>query len=157
MTQRSEKNIVMAKIVVGTTIERPADEVWKFMLDVPSLPKWIPGLLEGKVTSEGPIGVGTTLQVKNTAWPHQVEFRITEFEPGRKSVMDVTSPPMMKGTRETFALESAEGKTKLSLTLDLKLHGFYSLVGPFVVPSQRKGGETEVGNLKRVLESGSKS
>jgi len=143
----------MAKIAASTTIERPTDEVWKFMLDVSSLPKWIPGLLEGKVTSEGPIGIGTTLQVKNSAWPKQAEFRITEFEPGRKSVMEVTSPPMMKGTRETFALENAEGKTKLSLTLDMKLNGFYSLVGPFVVPSQRKIAETEIGNLKRVLES----
>lgn len=147
----------MAKIVVSSTIERPTDEVWKFMLDASSWQKWIPGLLQGKVTSEGPIGMGTTLQVKNSAWPHSVEFRISEFEPGRKSVMEVTSPPMMKGTRETFTLENAEGKTKLNLTLDLKLHGFYSLVGPFVVPSQRKGGETEVGNLKRELESGSKS
>ena len=146
----------MAKIVASTTIERPTDEVWNFLLDAPSWKKWIPGLLEGKVTSEGPIGMGTTLQVKNKAWPHQFEFRITEFEPGRKSTMDVTSPHMVRGSRETFALENAEGKTKLSLTLDLKLHGFYSLVGPFVVPSQRKGGETEVGNLKRVLESGSK-
>ena len=147
----------MAKIVASTTIERPTDEVWKFMLDVSSLPKWIPGLLEGKVTSEGPIGMGTTLQVKNSSWPKQAEFRITEFEPGQKSVMEVTSPPMIRGSIETFALENTEGKTKLSLTFDMKLNGFYSLIGPFVVPSQRKIAETEVGNLKRVLESESKS
>ena len=147
----------MAKIMASTTIERPTDEVWKFLLDESNMPKWIPGLLEEKVTSAGPIGMGTTLQVKNKAWPHQFEFRITEFEPGRKSTMEVTSPHMVRGSIETFALENADGKTKLNLTFDLKLNGVYSLLGPFVVRSNRKAAETEVGNLKRVVESGSKS
>jgi len=148
---------IVAKIVASTMIERPTNEVWNFMLDVSSLPKWIPGLLEGKVTSEGPIGMGTTLQVKNSAWPKLVEFRITEYEPGRKATMDITFPQAARGSRETFALENAEGKTKLNLTFDMKLNGLYSLVGPFVVPSQRKIAKTEVGNLKRVMESGAKS
>jgi len=148
---------IVAKIVASTTIERPTDEVWSFMLDASNMPKWIPGFLEEKVTSAGPIGMGTTLQVKNSAWPHLVEFRITEYEPGRKSTMEVASPSMMKGSRETFALENAEGKTKLSLTMDMKLNGIYSLLGPFVGRSLRKGGETEVRNLKRTLESGIKS
>jgi len=147
----------MAKIQASTTIERPTEEVWNFMLEVSNLPKWVPGLLEGKVTSDGPIGMGTTIQVKNSAWPKLVEFRITEYEPGRKATMDITSPAAARGSRETFALENAEGKTKMSLTFDMKLNGFYSLVGPFVVPSQRKIAETEVGNLKRAVESGSKS
>jgi hypothetical protein len=97
--------------------------------------------------------MGTTLQMKNSASPKLVEFRITEFEPGRKSTMDVTTPQMMRGSRETFALENAEGKTRVNLTMDLKLHGFYTLVGPLVARSMRKGGETELGNLKRILES----
>jgi len=143
----------MAKIEASTTIDRPAEKVWNFMLDVSSLPKWIPGLLEGKVTSEGPIGMGTTLQVKNSAWPKLVEFLITEYEPGRKATMDITFPHAARGSRETFVLENIEGKTKMSLTFDMKLNGLYSLVGPFVAPSQRKIAETEVGNLKRVLES----
>ena len=143
----------MAKIEASTTVDRPVEEVWNFMLDVSSLPKWIPGSLGGKVTSEGPIGMGTTLEMKNSASPKLVEFRITEFEPGRKSTMDVTTPQMMRGSRETFALENAEGKTRVNLTMDLKLHGFYTLVGPLVARSMRKGGETELGNLKRILES----
>jgi carbon monoxide dehydrogenase subunit G len=147
----------MAKIETSTTIDRPVDEVWNFMLDVSSLPKWIPGNIEGKVTSEGPIGVGTTLRMKNSASPKLVEFRITGFEPGRKSTMEVTTPQMMRGSIETFALEDADGMTKVNLSFDMKLHGFYSLVGPLVARSMRKGGETEIGNLKRVLESKAQS
>ena len=146
----------MAKIEASTTIERPSDEVWRFMTDVTKLPQWIPGLLEGKLTSEGPLGVGSTLQVKNSGRPNQIVFRVMEYEPGRKSTMEVTFPHMMSGSRETFALENAEGRTKVNLTLDLKLNGLYPLVGPFIVRSMRKEGETEVGNLKRIVESGNK-
>ena len=147
----------MAKIEACTTIERPTDEVWTFMIDASNLPKWVPGNLEGKVTSEGPLGVGSMLLLKNSAWPKLVEFRITEYEPGRKTTMEVTTPQMIRGSVETFALENAEGRTKVDMTLDLKLNGFSSLLGPFVARSMRKEGEREVGNLKRIMESGSRS
>lgn len=147
----------MTKIEAGTTIARTTDEVWNFMLDVSNGPKWIPGQLEGKVTSDGPIGVGSRIQVKNSAWPHLIEFHVMGYEPGRKITMDVIAPQMMKGSTETFAIEGAEGRTNVTLTMNLKLHGLSSLLGPFVMPSLRKGAVTEVGNLKRILESGDKS
>ena len=143
----------MAKIEASTTVDRPIEKVWNFMIDASNLPKWVPGNLEGRITSEGPIGMGATLQMKNSGWPKLVEFRVTEYEPGRKTTMEVTTPQMIKGSVETFTLENAEGKTKVNMTMDLKLNGLSSLVGPFVARTMKKEGQTEVGNLKRILES----
>jgi uncharacterized membrane protein len=38
----------VAKIEASATVERPTDEVWRFVIDFPSGPKWDPDLLECK-------------------------------------------------------------------------------------------------------------
>lgn len=144
----------MAKIEASIVVDRPVEEVWRFVIDFPNAPKVDPGLIECKVTSEGPLGVGTTLQSRRTTrGANLIVWHVTEYEPGRKLTAEVTSPNMMKGSRNTTTLENAEGKTKLSVAWDLKLNGFYSLLRPFIAPSMRKLCETQVGNLKRVLET----
>ena len=148
----------MAKITASTSIERPAEEVWKLAIDWSKGPQWDPGLVECRVTSEGPLGVGTTLRSKRTTRGlHLAEFRVTEYEPERRLTAEFTSPKMLRGSSETLTFQSAEGRTKVNLAWNLKLNGFYSLLGPFLAPSIKKGAETDLVNLKRILESGSKS
>jgi len=148
----------MAKIEASTTVDRPVDEVWRFAIDWAKGPQWDPGLIECKVTSEGPLGVGSTLQSKRTTrGAHLVVWRVAEYEPGRKLTAEVESPHLMEGSRQTIALENAEGKTKVNQTWDLKLNGFYSLLGPLLARSTKQTCETQLSNLKRVLESEAKS
>jgi len=148
----------MVKIEASVMIDRPIEEVWKFAIDWAKGPQWDPGLLECKVTSEGPLGVGTTLQSKRTTrGAHLVVFRVTEYEPGRKLTAEMTYPQMMRGSSETYTLENAEGKTKVNVAWDMKLNGFYSLLGPLLARSTKKLCETQIGNLKRILESESQS
>ena len=144
----------MAKYGASILVDRPVEEVWRFVIDFPNAPKVDPDLLECKVTSEGPLGVGTTVQSKRTTrGANLVVFHVTEYEPGRKLTAEVRSPNMMKGSRNTTTLENAEGKTKLSIAWDMKLNGFYSMLRPFMARSGRKLCETQVGNIKRVLET----
>jgi len=145
----------MAKIEASVMIDRPVEEVWKFISDLSNNgPKWNPGILEVKQTSAGPLGVGTTLQTKwsSTRMPQAVS-RVTEYEPSRKITAEVTSPQMMRGSRESLSLESIEGKTRFNSEWELKFNGFFRLVGPFQVGSTRRFNETRVGNVKRILES----
>ena len=135
-------------------IDRPAEPVWKFISDNNNAPKWNPGVLELKQTSAGPIGVGTTLLSKWSTRPFLAESRITEYEPNRKITAEVTSPKMMRGTREILGLENIEGKTKLISVWVLKLNGFYRLLAPFRVGGVRRFNEVRVSNVKRILEHG---
>jgi len=148
----------VAKIGASMMIDRPVDEVWRYSIDWSKGPQWDPGLVECKVTSEGPLGVGTTLQSKRTTRGAKlIDFRVAEYEPGRMLTAEVMSPHAMRGTRITQSLESVEGKTKVNIAWDMKLHGFYSLFGPLLAREANKGCETQVGNLKRVIESQAKS
>ena len=144
----------MAKIEASTTVDRPVEDVWRAVIDFPNGPKWDPGLLECKVTSEGPLSVGSTVQSRRTTrGANLVVFRVTEYEPGRKFAAEVMSPRAMRGSRHMETLESVEGKTKYSIAWDLKVNGLYSLLGPLLARSSKKLAETQVGNLKRMVES----
>jgi len=144
----------MAKMEASVIIERPVEEVWKFISDWSNAPKWMPSALEVKQTSAGPLDVGTTLQSRwSTRLLSLGASRVTEYEPGRKITLETTSPQMIRGSRQSFGLENVEGKTKLNSAMETKINGFYRLVGPLLIGRLRKSNEVLVSNVKRILES----
>jgi len=148
----------MAKIEASVLVDRPVEDVWRFIMDWNNAPKWntwreTRGLLEAKMTSEGPPGVGTTIQTRWSTRPHLATSRIIEYEPGRKFAGEVTSPQMIKGTIESLTLETIEAKTKFSSVWELRFNSFARLLGTFQVGRFREFNEARVGNVKRILES----
>jgi len=135
-------------------IDRPVEEVWKFVTDLSKLPKWNPQVLEPRQTSAGPLGVGATAEfgakMRNSMMT--ISMRITEYEPNRRFSFEHTSGPL-KGTTESDSYENIEGKTRFTRTGDLKFRGFYKLVGPFVTPRWRKDVVSSLGKVKRILET----
>jgi uncharacterized protein YndB with AHSA1/START domain len=144
----------MAKFEASVMIDRPVEEVWKFVTDLSKLPKWNTEVLEAKQTSAGPIGVGATLQTRSSNMVSDI--KVVEYEPNRKCTMEFTSGPV-KGTKERSSVENVEGKTRFTRTADLKFSGIYKLVGPFFTPRLKREYAGSVGNLKRILESEAKS
>jgi carbon monoxide dehydrogenase subunit G len=142
----------MAKIEVSTMVDRPAETVWKFVTDYSNFPKIDPDILEFKQTSVGPYAVGTTFEA-NRKKEGKVSFRTMEYDPGRKLSLEVTSPRMMEGSKEIVIIEDVGGKTKLTHVWDLRLGGYYRLMGPFVARSLRKVAGTQVSSIKRILET----
>jgi uncharacterized membrane protein len=150
------------KSEASVMIDRPAEEVWKFITDLSNATKWfIPApLVELRQTSAGPLGVGTTLvesrrvYYKNFTWSD----RVIEDMPNHKFSLEIISGPM-KGTIGTWSIENIEGKTRLTETVNYKLNGFYKLVKPFIGRKAKveKESVTHVGNIKRILESEAQS
>jgi len=60
---------------------------------------------------------------------------------------------MMEGSKESVIIEDIGGRTKLTHAWDLRLGGFYRLIGPLVTRSMRKLAGDQVSNVKRILES----
>ena len=144
----------MAKFEASVMIDRPVEEVWKFLMDLSKLPKWNTGVLEAKQTSAGPLGVGTILQIRSS---NMVGYaRVVEYEPNRRVAFEYPSGPL-KGTMENSSVENVEGKTRFTRTGYPKFSGVYKLVGPFLTPRFKREYVASVGNLKRILESEAKS
>jgi hypothetical protein len=126
------------------------------MTDLSNVPKVEPDCLEVRQTSAGPLGVGTTLEVRRAKMPKVAPERVIEYTPNRKFTFEITSGPA-KRTIVTYSMETIEGKTRFTETADYKLGGFYKLVGPFVARSLKRKGAASVANLKRILESEARS
>ena len=143
----------MAKFETSVMIDRPVEEVWKFVNDLSKLPKWNTEVLEAKQTSAGPLGVGTTLQIRSS---NMVGYaQVVEYGPNRRVAFEYPSGPL-KGTMERSSVENTEGKTRFTRTADLKFSGVYKLVGPLLTPRLKREYVASVGNLKRIVESEAK-
>jgi uncharacterized protein YndB with AHSA1/START domain len=144
----------MAKIEESVLIDRPIEEVWRFITDISKVPKWDTHVLEAKQTSAGPLGLGATLELREKMGNINMTQlqRVIEYEPNRKFSVENTSGPV-KGTIIMFSMETVEGKTRFTSSGDVRFNGFYNLVGPFVTRWLRRAVAGSVGNAKRILES----
>jgi len=142
----------MAKIEASVVVDRPPEKVWKFVFDPSNAPKYDPDIISAKQTSEGPVAVGTTFEA-NRKKEGKVSFRTVEYDPGRKLTWIVTSPRAMEGSKESITLEDMGGKSKVTNAWDLKLGGFYRLMGPFVARSMKKTAVAQGDRIKRILET----
>jgi carbon monoxide dehydrogenase subunit G len=144
----------VAEFGASVVINRPVEDIWKFVTDLSNASECFVRTVEFKQTSPGPIGVGATLlhrTVKRTFTGH-----VTEYEPNRRFTTEATSGPI-KGSKEVFSFEAVDGKTRLTYTGYLEGNGFYKLIGPFILGRSVRQGKAEcesrVNNIKRILES----
>jgi len=142
----------VAKIETSIVIDRPAETVWKFVADPSNASKYDHDIISAKQTSDGPVAVGTTFE-ENRRKEGKSTFRTAEYDPGRSWTWVVTSPRAMEGSKMNIVVEDIGGKTKLTNTTELKLGGFYRLMGPFVARSLRKIQGAQANQVKRILET----
>lgn len=140
-----------AKAVV---IDRPVEDVWRFMLDISNMPRWEDGGAEWRQTSEGPINVGTTFQYSvPILGRHLVGHHIVvEFDPHRKFTVEAIDG-FGRGTRISYVMESVEGgKTRLRRLTNVEFHGLAKLLRPFQAMAVKRAGRIEAENVKHLLE-----
>ena len=67
-------------------INQPVDKVFTYATDPNKLPEWGEGIQDVELTSEGPMGVGTTYIVKNKVGRQVQEFNneVIIYEPTQK-------------------------------------------------------------------------
>ena len=145
----------MVNVEVSVMIDRPVEEVWKFITDLSKVPTWDTRVLEMKQTSTGLLGVGSTGEFREKMRNMTISIRITEYDPNRRCSFEHTSGPM-KGSIMTESIENIEGKTRFTFSHDLKLSGFYKLLG-VMKGRMRREVVASLNNAKRILESEAKS
>jgi len=145
----------MVNVEASVMIDRPVEEVWKFIMDLSKVSTWDTGVLEVKQTSTGPPGVGSTCDIREKMRNMTISMRVTEYEPNRRFSFEHTSGPM-KGSIITESIENIDGKTRFTFSHDLKLSGFYKLLG-VMKGRMRREVVVILNNAKRILESEAKS
>jgi len=144
----------MAKIQERVIINRPPEEVWKFLTDLSNLPKWDSGVLEAKQTSPEPLGVGSTFLTRHRWITYY--FRCSEYEPNHRFSFEFSQGPM-KGAKASVNLETIEEKTSATFAIDPKIGGVLKLFGPYLNRNLRGHNRESAATVKRILESKAQS
>lgn len=134
-------------------INRPIEEVFFYMTDPEKMSLWMSELVEAKQTSEGPVGVGTTVSAVAKPLGRRVEStqEVTGYESNRRFAFKSTSGPLK--TEEEFSFESDADGTKVTRTTKGEFGGFFKMAEPLFVRMLTRQFETNFANLKDLLEA----
>jgi uncharacterized membrane protein len=145
----------VAKLTKSIEIEASPEKVFAFMLDMEKMNEIMKGDQKGEITSDGPVGVGTTLHMVAKVGGSQQEsdMEVTEFEKNKKiSTRNVGGSKM----QVSHILEPTAKGTKLTITYDYELP--YSILGKIVDKLMlsraiEKSTEKELSGIKNALEA----
>ena len=143
----------MNEFEIVTVINRPVEEVFTALQDLDKAPRWNPGLTEVRQTSNGPLGVSSTMVYVGRFLGRSYESPsvCTEYIANQRFVSRTTSGPFHLEVENT--VEAADGATRLSSLYRGESRGFFKLAEPVVIRLTRKHFETAAENLKALLEA----
>ena len=135
----------------SVAIEPPVPEVFAFVTDTANDPRWDLDAVDVQKTSEGPIGVGTTFTVGiQFMGRRDARWRVTEFEPDRREVIEVQAEPFSPTL--TYLFDATDGGTRFTRLIEIRPRGYVRVLAPVVRRMIRKRQELFVRRLKAVLE-----
>ena len=142
----------MAHAEGSITINRPAAEVFAFLLDGANNPLWRPAVLDVQQTSGTPLGVGAIFKqgVKGPGGRRlDADYEIVECHPNEALVFHVIAGPARPtGTFHVHALDEA---TEVTFTLHYEAKGVAKLMDPLIARTMQSEVAT-LANLKAYLE-----
>lgn len=145
----------MVEVEKSITIRRPIGEVFAYVSDIRHSVDWQTGLLEGRKMTEGPLSVGTQFAAVRKFMGRKLETSIefVEYEPDMLFTFRNISGPIPFET--SYLFESApEGTTTVTIRMEMQPGGFFgNLAEPLIAANLRRDMDTNLGNLKDMLEA----
>ena len=117
----------MSEFAGSALINRPIEDVWRFVSNPQRAPIWGRGVSDVVITSKGPVGLGTTLGLSMSG--SRMEARVIRYEAVKSLTLEFTLGPV-KGSKLTYSVESVEGKTRLTTDLEMRLSGVWKPCTP---------------------------
>jgi uncharacterized protein YndB with AHSA1/START domain len=144
----------MIDVANSITIDRPVPDVFAYVTEITNEPAWHTDLLEGRQTSDGPVGVGTKYQIRFKPFMGNSEGveEVIGHEPNHLHVLRGEMGPMRPTL--TYQVEAVDGGTRFTRRVQLEASGFIGLMLPLMRPMMQRRNAGFVANLKRVLEQG---
>jgi uncharacterized protein YndB with AHSA1/START domain len=143
----------MAAFEIKLVINRPIEEVFAFISNPENLPRWRAATLEIKRVSSEPLDVGSIVKGRFTflGRPFEGNLEIIAREPQRSYATRMIDGPFPLEAR--YTLEPSEGGTQLTLIVQGEPGGYFKLAEPLVVSLAKRSYESDLLNLKEMLEA----
>lgn len=143
----------MTDIKHSVIINRPADEIWKFMSTVEDIPTWDIGVLDARLTSGGLLGVGATIETRRQFFGRKRvgKVQITEWQPPRMAAFQMKLEQAT--ATQSYLIEPLENGTRLTVTAELIFNGWWKWVAPLMARMLKRDESGDLANIKRILEN----
>jgi uncharacterized protein YndB with AHSA1/START domain len=143
----------VARGSVRITIGRSPDDVLGVLTDVSKNARWASASIEGRQTTPGDVGVGTTAREVTTFLGRQIVTNsvVTEFVPGRRLAYTTSSGPFPFAG--SFDLEPIGAGTRLTATFETSPRGLFRLLGPLFATLATRQFARDLASLKRLMEA----
>lgn len=141
---------------LSIVIDRPLDDVWAMVQDMPFImPRARTMTLAIRKTSQGPIGLGTTMQQRLTILGFEMitTGAVTEWDSPHGAVLSVNEGGIFRSGKIRFRMEPSDQGTKLTRVLELEPRGIVRLLWPILGPYIDRRSARGFRNLKRLLET----
>jgi uncharacterized protein YndB with AHSA1/START domain len=130
-------------------IDAPVASVWEVLHDFGDIQRWSPGVTESELTSDGPVGAGSTRRCEFSPFGGVLE-RIDRHEPLERLTVDLyeTSKLPISDAVADFNIAPHEGGTMLTLHYSYTPNLLGRLLRGYTDKQMRKG----IGGLAKGLQ-----
>ena len=123
-----------------------------FVADFANSMHWDPGVATSERIGDGPVAVGARykLGVRMRGKVVPMEYRVSEFEPGRRVVLIGEGSGV--NAVDEIRFEPVGTGTRVDYTADINLGGWMRLVQPFVGGAFEKVAKDALGGMQQALD-----
>jgi hypothetical protein len=139
---------------VNVHISRSAGDVFAVIADVSKNARWSSSAVEGRQTSPGPVGVGTTAREVSTFLGRRIEVDsvVTEFILDKRLAYRTTGGPFpFSGS---FDVTEEGDRARLAAAFEATPAGGFTLLGPLFTKFVRRALQRDLARLRRLMEGG---
>jgi carbon monoxide dehydrogenase subunit G len=133
-------------------IERPPSNVVDYVADVRNDPKWHTDVLEARMVEEGPVGAGTTFEVKFKPMMGVSEgtMTVSDYEPGKRAVLKGRVGKMTPTI--SYMVEPEASGARITRRVEMQPPGIMRVMAALMKGVMGKQNAKFLANLKRELE-----
>ena len=142
----------MINVEASIVIQKPVAEVFAYSNDPAKNKAWQEGLVESKITTPGPIGVGTQITDVRKFLGRDMDSKleVTAYEPNKRISLKTVSGPIKFEITQLY--EPAEGGIKLTMIGEGEPGGLFKLAEGAVKKQFESQLQGDLGRLKKVME-----
>jgi uncharacterized protein YndB with AHSA1/START domain len=144
----------MIRFTAETSINRPVEEVFRFITEPLNYPKWMKGVSGAEPIPGTAAGIGSKVRVVGKVGPWKMDgpMEITEYEANHKVGITAT----IRGAMQFQAVWTFESTgpmtTHVSESGMAGLLGFWKLLEPLMAGEMKNGEAEELKKIKSLLE-----
>ena len=134
-------------------IERPIEQVFDYISDPSTFPRWNSAVQSVRETSAGAAGVGATYLMERELPGGRAENALEVVEVNRPTLFVIRTTSGPTPFKYRYVLADEEGATILELAAEVELGGVAGALGPLASRAVKRGVDSNFADLKRILEA----